>query len=168
MSAFFQTFRACLIVGPGNHTRKHKKYDEHDRAHHHGVEWHWNPPRLRSSTRCSCSCLHRSTRPFSIDLVWVDELGQAPSSRKVPFAFAPSRAVIESHTKIAAQRIEGLLILIVPAYLMSARPRQLSIWGSRMRPLPQPPTRSPAVKWGIETPGRVGAIPAVTIRGSGF
>jgi hypothetical protein len=39
MSAFFQTFRACLIVGPGNHTRKHKKYNEHDCAHHHGVEW---------------------------------------------------------------------------------------------------------------------------------
>jgi len=44
MSAFFQTFRACLIVGPGNHTRKHKKYNEHDCAHHHGVEWHWNHP----------------------------------------------------------------------------------------------------------------------------
>ena len=42
MSAFFQTFRACLIVGPGNHTRKHQKYNEHDCAHHHGVEWHRN------------------------------------------------------------------------------------------------------------------------------
>jgi len=44
MSAFFQAFRSCLIVGPGNHTRKHNKYDEHDRAHHHGVERHQKIP----------------------------------------------------------------------------------------------------------------------------
>src|SRR6516162_2464040 len=49
MSAFFQTFRPCLIVGPGNHTRKHKKYNEHDCAHHHGVEWHWKHPISKTS-----------------------------------------------------------------------------------------------------------------------
>ena len=48
-SAFFQAFRPCLIVGPGNHTRKHNKYNEHDCAHHHGVERHSeNPPQAEA------------------------------------------------------------------------------------------------------------------------
>jgi hypothetical protein len=37
-------------------------------------------------------------------------LGQGPWSRKVPFAFAVSMAVVESHTTIVAHAIEGLLI----------------------------------------------------------
>ena len=52
---------------------------------------------------------------FSFAWLRVEELGQGPCSRKVPFAFAPSTAVIESHTIVAAQMIEGLLILIVPS-----------------------------------------------------
>ena len=46
MSAVFQTFQPGLIVDPGKHTRKSEKYDEHGRAHHHGIERHRNPPLL--------------------------------------------------------------------------------------------------------------------------
>ena len=60
-------------------------------------------------------------------------------------------------------------INLAAAYLKSAGPRQLWDWGSRTRPLPQPPTRSLEVRLGIEMLGSEGAIPAVTNgRGSGL
>ena len=51
-------------------------------------------------------------------------------------------------------------------YLISAGPRQPRVWGSRMRPLPQPPTRSTAKTLGIVTVGSSGAKPAVTTLGN--
>ena len=58
--------------------------------------------------------------------------------------------------------------LIPPTYyLMSAGPRQPCVWGSRIRPLPQPPTRSRAVTPSIDGIGMDG-IPAFTRCGSGF
>jgi hypothetical protein len=50
-------------------------------------------------------------------------------------------------------------------YLMSAGPRQVWVWGSRTRPLPQPPTRSLAEKSGTEIVGVRTATPAVTTFG---
>jgi hypothetical protein len=49
------------------------------------------------------------------------------------------------------------------AYLISAGPRQACVWGSRTRPLPQPPMRSPGDIVGV---GSEGAIPAVTVFGN--
>jgi hypothetical protein len=55
------------------------------------------------------------------------------------------------------------------AYLRSAGPRQPYVWVSRMRPLPQPPTKSLADTSGNVMVGSGGAIPAVTNgRGSGL
>jgi hypothetical protein len=54
-----------------------------------------------------------------------------------------------------------------PNYLMSAGPRQPCVWGSRTRPLPQPPTRSRAVTSGMDGIGTDG-IPAFITCGSGF
>jgi hypothetical protein len=39
-------------------------------------------------------------------------------------------------------------------YLVSAGPRQLCVWGSRVRPLPQPPTISRAERLAIDTLGQ--------------
>src|SRR5260370_36651713 len=52
--------------------------------------------------------------------------------------------------------------LVGAPYLISAGPRQECVWGSRTRPLPQPPTRSPADTLGAVTVGSEGATPAVT------
>jgi hypothetical protein len=53
------------------------------------------------------------------------------------------------------------------SYLMSAGPRQPCVWGSRTRPLPQPPTRSFAVTFGTEGSG-IDGIPAFITCGSGL
>src|ERR1700739_809596 len=50
------------------------------------------------------------------------------------------------------------------AYLISAGPRQLCVWGSRVRPRPQPPTRSLAEMSGNRG---LGAMPAVEISSFG-
>jgi CubicO group peptidase (beta-lactamase class C family) len=51
-------------------------------------------------------------------------------------------------------------------YLISAGPRQPCVWGSRTRPLPQPPMRSLADTLGVVMVGREGATPEVTPLGN--
>jgi len=57
------------------------------------------------------SCAER----FGAERLATDTLGQGPCSRKVPFAFASSTAIVESDTTIAAHMIEGLLMGSFPA-----------------------------------------------------
>ena len=57
------------------------------------------------------SCAER----FGVERLATDTLGQGPCSRKVPFAFASSTAIVESDTTIAAHMIEGLLMASFPA-----------------------------------------------------
>jgi hypothetical protein len=47
-------------------------------------------------------------------------------------------------------------------HLISAGPRQVWVWGSRTRPLPQPPTKSPDDVLGVDTLDVGDTVPVVT------